>query len=192
MAHAWELPMTDSDHDERRQRYLADYKDTVDRHRAGALFYEKRAVDFANSALKVLTYLNGGGLIAIPATVGLFHADPKDVRVLLLCAAAAFIAGLVLVAIAQACAFFVMARRSESEVLFQFEQMELLKAVHYPGSPQDQAAAIEQAKENRKIASKKLARSNYWRWASLGFVWISLILFIVGCLFGANSVLGSR
>ena len=58
-----------ADPDLRRRRYFEDYKDTVDRHREGALFFEARAIDFASNAFKALTYLNGGGLIAIPTAV---------------------------------------------------------------------------------------------------------------------------
>ena len=34
-------------------------------------------------------------------------------------------------------------------------------------------------------------RSNYWRWGSLLFVWLSLVLFLVGCLYGGLSIMGT-
>ena len=93
------------DLDQRRRLYFDEYTDRIDRHREGAAFYEQRAIELAMSAMKVLTYLNGGGLVAIPAAVALFRADPRDVRTLLVASAALFIAGLVLVTVGQACAF---------------------------------------------------------------------------------------
>jgi hypothetical protein len=56
--------MTENERDERRRRYFEDHKD-MGRHRAAFFLYERLAIDFATSAMKVLTYLNGGGLIAI-------------------------------------------------------------------------------------------------------------------------------
>jgi hypothetical protein len=180
------------DQDERRRRYFEDYKDRVDRHRAGSAFYEQRAIEFASSALKILTYLNGGGLLAIPAVVALFRTDPNNVKFQLLGTAAAFVSGLIFITISQACAFFVMARRSESEISFREEQAQLLKLVHYPGTADELATSSRDAQSQRENALNKLKRSDAWRIASLIFVWISLILFVVGCALGGWSVMASK
>jgi hypothetical protein len=182
--------MTDDPH-ERRRRYFEDYADRVDRHRTSHFFYEQRALDFATSAMKVLSYLNGGGLLAIPTVVALFHARPEDVKIQLVLAALAFILGLILVVVAQASAFFVMARRGEAERNYQFEQMELLRGVHYPEtfSPENQIAAAEAPKPYAVAAQDKMKRSDWWRLLSLIFTWSSLVFFIAGCLLGAWAVL---
>jgi hypothetical protein len=170
--------------DERRKLYFDEYQDRVDRHRSGSAFYEQRAIEFATNGFKILAYLNGGGLIAIPAAVALFRTDARDVKSLLVCAAAAFIAGLILGTIGQFFAFFVTARRSEAEIQFQFEQMELLAAAHYPGTQEEQSGRAARAQQNRDLAHKKLRRSDIWRIASLVCVWLSLLLFIGGALLG--------
>ena len=180
------------DADERRRRYFDEYNDRIDRHREGLAFYERNAIEFATSILKVLTYLNGGGLLAIPAVVALFRTDPREVKAQLICAAAAFVAGLVLVVMAQACAFFVMARRSEAEIELQYEQMELLAAIHYPNSPEEQASRTTRAAQNRGSYVAKQRQSNIWRLISLVCVWASLLLFIVGSFLGGAAVFQAK
>ena len=63
--------------------------------------YQSRAMEFAVNALRALTYLNGGGLIAIPATVAMFKVDPRQAQIQVLCAARFFIAGLIAALIVQ-------------------------------------------------------------------------------------------
>lgn len=178
--------------DERRKLYFDEYSDRIDRHRGAAAFWEQRAIEFATSAMKVLTYLNGGGLVAIPAAVALFKADPRDVRTLLVTSAALFIAGLVLITVGQAWAFLVMARRGESENLLQHEEMDLLAMIHYPGSPQEQLERQDRAKSNRAQAETKMRQSNIWRAASLICVWASLAMFIAGRCLGGIAILQAK
>jgi hypothetical protein len=106
---------TSSDDDERRRQYLQGYADSVDRHRNSASTYESRANEFATNAIKALTYLNGGGLVAIPTVVALFGADPKLAKFELLKAAIFFVLGLFAVVVTQASAYVVFARRAEAE-----------------------------------------------------------------------------
>jgi hypothetical protein len=80
----------DDDTNKRRRQYFEDYADRVDRHREGAAFYEQHAIELANNAFRQLTYLNGGGLLAIPTAMALFHVEAKQVTTQLLCAALAF------------------------------------------------------------------------------------------------------
>jgi len=164
--------------DERRRRYFEDYRDLIDRHREGSFFYEQRAIEFATSAMKVLTYLNGGGLVAIPAVVALFKTNPADVKTQLIYAAAAFIGGLVCVALSQAFAFFAMARRSEASIFYGFEEMEILASVHYPTTAEDHKGRMDRAQQNRNIALTRTKRSDVWRLLALVCVWLSLFLFV--------------
>jgi hypothetical protein len=177
------------DTDKRRRQYFEDYADRVDRHREGAAFYEQRAIELANNAFRQLTYLNGGGLLAIPTAMALFHVEAKRVTTQLLCAALAFAAGLVCVAASQGFAFFVMARRSEQETLLQYEQMESLRAVYYPGTPEELSATLLRSTEHHNSANRKMRVSNISRAIALVFVWTSLLLFIAGCWAGTWSVL---
>jgi hypothetical protein len=186
-------PAAETDADRRRKRYFDEYSDRIDRHREGAAFYEERAIEFANSALKVLMYLNGGGLLAIPATMALFREDARQVEVYLIGAAAAFACGLICITLSQAGAFFVMARRAESEVLLQYEQMEMLRAVHYPApTPQEQLEITDNAQKHRQTSNAKLRTSDKIRFAALISMWCSLVAFIVGCALGGLSVLFSH
>jgi hypothetical protein len=183
--------MTDEqDRDRRRRQYFEDYKDTVGRHREGSAYYESRAIDFATNAFRTVTYLNGGGLVAIPTIVALFQADPKQAKLQLLYAAIAFVIGLLSVSAAQSSAFFVMARRAEGEQRLQTEQAALLKATHYPESQEKINEALTLAQQQRAAYNLKLVRSDHWRRAAIVFWWLSLVCFVVGCFLGAKSVLG--
>ena len=104
-----------NDEGERRRKYFEEYSDRVDRHREQHLELDKRAIDFAASAMRALTYLNGGGLVAIPAAAALFRVDPQKTKQDLIIAGLLFVAGLLSIVFAQACAFFVQARRGEAE-----------------------------------------------------------------------------
>jgi hypothetical protein len=65
---------------ERRRTYFEEYSDRVDRHRTREDEHRKHALEFASSAMRAITYLNGGGLVAIPAAVALFKADPEKAK----------------------------------------------------------------------------------------------------------------
>jgi hypothetical protein len=87
-------PMSGDDEGERRRKYFEEYTDRVDRHRSREAEYDKLAIDFASNALRAITYLNGGGLVAIPAAVALFKADPTKAKHDLIVAGLLFVAGL--------------------------------------------------------------------------------------------------
>jgi hypothetical protein len=173
---------------ERRVKYFEDVASAVDRHRARGFEYEKEAIAYSTSALKVLSYLNGGGLLAMPAAVALFHTSIDKVKFLLLGGAGCFVVGLLFVALAQGCAFFTMAKRSESQNHFADEQTLLLNMVHYPGVGDQPSIRIE-ATECRQAANRKIAVSDKWRFAGLALFWLSLLAFNVGCLLGAFAIL---
>jgi Na+-transporting methylmalonyl-CoA/oxaloacetate decarboxylase gamma subunit len=81
--------------------------------------YEKQSNEYAANALRAMTYLNGGGLVAIPAAAALFKTDlaAPGAKLVLLGAGVAFVVGLILIAACQGFAFFVYAKRSEAKRL---------------------------------------------------------------------------
>src|SRR5258708_13455938 len=95
----------------------------------------------------------------MPAAVTLFHTSIDKVKFLLLGGAGSFVAGLLFVAISQGCAFFTMAKRSESQNHFADEQTLLLNMVHYPEFG-DQKTMRTEATENRHAAHRKFPASH--------------------------------
>jgi hypothetical protein len=176
---------------ERRAKYFGDISTAVDRHRSRGFEYEKEAIAYSTSALKILSYLNGGGLLAMPAAVALFHTSMDKAKFLLIGGAGCFVVGLLFIALAQGCAFFTMAKRSESQNHFADEQTLLLNMVHYPEVGDQPSIRIE-ATESRKAANHKVIISDRWRFAGLLLFWLSLLVFIAGCLLGAFAVLGEE
>lgn len=170
-------------------KYMEGYREAVDRHRERSFQYEEKAIEFANNALRALTYLNGGALVAIPTAVALFQADVPKAKAYLIYAAFLFVVGLVCVVIAQGCAFFTMARRSESETFQQNQQINLLLLKYYASDHAMVDQATVAAEKAMDSSNSKIARSNYWRFGGLAFFWLSLLGFLSGCYFGAHAVL---
>jgi hypothetical protein len=177
------------DGDERRRKYFEDYSDRVDRHRAREDDHRKHALEFASSAMRAITYLNGGALVAIPAAVALFKTDPEKAKYNLIFAGLLFAAGLLAIVIAQASAFFVLARREEAERFLAQRQIVLLASEHYPGTPDVQAQRAREAAACDERSNQSMARSDQWRKAGLWSFWLALIYFVVGCCFGALAIL---
>jgi hypothetical protein len=162
---------------DRRRKYFEEYSDRVDRHRERESQYVKSAYELAASAMRAITYLNGGGLVAIPAAVALFRADPQKAKYHLIAAGLLFVAGLVSVVLAQAFAFFVEARRAEAEQLLAQQQIILLAAVHYPGTGDLQAQRSTDAVNCEKRAGEKISRSDLWRRFAIVMFWIAVFCF---------------
>jgi hypothetical protein len=176
------------DEGERRRKYFEEYSDRVDRHRSREAEYEKHAVEFASNALRAMTYLNGGGLVAIPAAVALFKTDPAKAKYDLIVAGLFFVAGLLSIVVAQACTFFVQARRGESERLLGREQIALLAMIHFPETHLQQQRAKE-AKDCERLSNEKMNHSDWWRKWGLASFWLAFVFFVVGCGLGARAVL---
>ena len=183
--------MANNEEGDRRRKYFEEYSDRVDRHRARESEHIKSALEFAASAMRAITYLNGGGLVAIPTAVALFRADPQKAKYHLIAAGLLFVAGLLSVVIAQAFAFFVEARRAEAEQILAQGQIIRLGAIHYPGTEELQAQRSTEAADCEKRAGEKMNRSDRWRRLALLMFWIGLFCFVVGCYFGAHAILGS-
>jgi hypothetical protein len=156
-------------------------------HRGRSFEYEKLAVEYSHRAFQLLTYLNGGALVAIPPALAFFKADVGRSDVLL--TAGAFIAGLVLVLLAQGCAFFVMAKRAEASMYSYHEQFNRAVALQNSSSSQAYADRMSASLENSTEGSKRLARSDKWRIAAVILVHLSLAAFLFGCGWGAWVVL---
>jgi hypothetical protein len=154
--------MSNDERGERRHKYFEEYGDRVDRHRARESEHIANAIQFASNAMRAITYLNGGGLIAIPAAVALFKTDLAKVKDELLVAGFLFVAGLLSIAIAQAFAFFVEARRAEAEHFLARRQMIMLAAEHYPRTDL-QEQRTKEAADLEKKSNKKMDRSDWWR-----------------------------
>jgi hypothetical protein len=180
--------MTDDPNGERRRKYFAEYADRVGRHQARMSEYDRNAIDFASSAMRALSYLNGGALVAIPTGAALFKADPIQAKTSLIAAGLCFVAGLISIVMAQAFAFFTQARRAESESLFADQQIALLATVHYP-DPNLHSPRASEAATCEQQANAKIARSHQWRRAALAAFWLALLCFIAGCYFGARAIL---
>ena len=132
--------------------------------------------------------MNGGALVAIPTALAVFGSDPNKAKGYLLAAALSFVAGLVAVLLAQACAFFTMATRSESDMHKAHSQSFRLGAVF--GAKEQAEGLLDRFVTEAQASDDKISNSNLWRFAGIAFFWASLVAFIVGCWFGYRAVAG--
>lgn len=171
-----------------RSKYFADVDAALGHLRDRYFQYEKLAIDFSSSAFKTITYLNGGALVALPAAIAVFKVDVVQAKTVLVIAAACFVLGLIAICLAQACAFFTMARRAEAQWCYEQEQRVLVNATHYPTVVPAAQAKID-AKKFLDDGNKKIDNSNYWRGFAIGAYWVAIVLFLAGCAFGARAIL---
>jgi hypothetical protein len=152
-------------------------------HRARSFEYEKLAVEYSHRGLQLLTYLNGGALVAIPTALAFFKADVGRSDVLL--TAGAFIVGLVFVVLAQVAAFCTMAKRAEASMFSVHEQFNRVAALQNPHQSPEYINRLAASNSDGATSSKRLARSDKWRLVALFFFGLSLAAFVFGCGWGA-------
>ena len=177
-----------AEQDEARSKYFSDIEAALGHLRDRFFEYEKLAIEYSSSAFKTMTYLHGGALVALPAAIALFKVDAAQAKTVLVTAAACFVLGLLAICLAQACAFFTMARRSEAQWCYEQEQRVLVNTTHYPTVVLAAQAKVD-AKKFLDGGNKKIDDSNYWRGFAIGIYWLAVILFLAGCTFGAKAVL---
>jgi hypothetical protein len=158
--------------------------------RALAFEYEKLAVDYSNKSFQTVTYLNGGALVAIPTAMAFFRADVAKSDVLL--TAGLFVIGLFFVVLAQAAAFFTMAKRAEATDRLRWEQFHRVAALGYTHQTPPNTEHLRAGDERHADANKRLGRSDIYRVAGLVFFGASLIAFVVGCGWGARTVITAK
>jgi hypothetical protein len=182
--------LSNTDLSERRRAYFSELGEACETHRKRASEYDERAIQFASKALQALTYLNGGGLLAIPAVVALFKSDPLSARHQIILTAASFVVGLVCIVAAQVCAFFTFARRMEAEHWFEQQKTTQLGADYFASVPDEYSKSVRDAQAHGVAGQRKQARSDQWRCGALVCFWLSLFCFILGCWFGVRAVGG--
>jgi hypothetical protein len=158
--------------------------------RALAFEYEKLAVDYSNKSFQTVTYLNGGALVAIPTAMAFFRADVAKTDVLL--TAGLFVFGLFFVVLAQAAAFFTMAKRAEASDRLGWEQFNRVAALGFQRQTPQNTEFVELADDQLADARRRLGRSDVYRIAGLVFFGASLIAFVIGCGWGARTVLAAK
>jgi hypothetical protein len=176
-----------TDIQERRSKFFEDRERAASVHEDRAFEYEKLAIDYTNSVFRLLTYLNGGALIALPAALSLLSLSVSSHKKELAIIAGLFVLGLISVLLAQMFAFFTMARRSEAKQASAAQESWLSAMTHYP-EQFDYKETKSKADDAGKKASEKLATSDFVRCVGIGCAWLSAMAFIAGCLY-AMSVL---
>ena len=151
--------------------------------RSRSFEYEKLAVEYSHRGLQLLTYLNGGALVAIPPALAFFKADVGKVDVLW--TAGAFIVGLFFVVLAQVAAFFTMSKRAEASTFFFGDQYSRIDALRYHHETAQYTERMAAAKADHATGISRIFWSDICRYVGLAFFGVSLAAFVFGCVWGA-------
>ena len=119
-----------------------------------------------------------------------FRADVVKSDVLL--TAGLFVIGLFFVVLAQAAAFFTMAKRAEATDRLRWEQFHRVAALGYPHQTPPNTENLKAASKRHADANERLGRSDMCLVAGLVFFGASLIAFVVGCGWGARTVIAAK
>jgi hypothetical protein len=152
----------------------------------GAKTAENSAVALAQVTIKSGFILNGGGIIAIPATFALFNLDAEKLLTQVLFTALLFVAGLCSAFAGSMCAFFALAHKADDFYSSATRTARILQAKYFPLQAADMKKQAEDA-ERRKIRLRKLWVTE--RYAAIVLCVASLALFIAGSYVGGRTIL---
>jgi hypothetical protein len=130
--------------------------------------------------------LNGGGVIAIPASIALFNLDAERLIPLLILTGGLFVGGICSAAVASIFAFLALAHKADSCYSNAVHTARVLEGKYFLLQAEAMAREAE-------IARRRAARLRAW-WTSERFVamfccLVSVALFIGGAWFGGNTIL---
>lgn len=146
---------------------------------------ESSAVAMAQMVIKFGITLNGGGMIAIPAIVALFHLDAEKLRHQLVFTGGLFVAGLCASSVAGICAFFALAHKADFFYSNAVRTARTLQARYFPHQDKEMT-------RQAKIAGRHAARLRIlWvieRYVAIVLCIVSVAFFIWGAWVGGSAI----
>ncbi len=180
-----------------REEYRREIAQHVDPKEAGARNTDKSAIDIAQSIFKTSTWLNGGGIIAIPAVVGLFKVrDTTTIAMDLLVPGGIFSLGLLTSLISAIMGFFALANRADMESS-DATAMKLRTNLNYypPDDPDEEKCETSRKEQEIEISKWQQKTTSYYKLfyrfkaGAIIFIVISTVCFVGGNYFGARAML---
>jgi len=166
-----------------RQQFRDDYEFAIGPLRDDARANYEGALKFADSGIRALFGLNGGGLIALPAFAALFKTDMHAAAVWIVCAVVAFVVGLTGAALT--CLFGYMSAMNALEATHNILTATGTKYTrHYQQVPETPTTSGE-IKAAEDAAARCTARGILLRRLAVVVSVASLLAFVIGaCLAG--------
>ena len=175
---------------EYREELRRDIEKYVEPHIAAAHDTDKGAIELGQSILKTGTLLNGGALVAIPATVTLFGVDAKSIITQLLVAGGLFALGLLLSWLSGFGGFFALANRADRDYATGEVTRQKLHHGYYPSNDETLEAQQKAEVEKQTTQVERCHRAFVaWRAAAIFFSFLSLVTFVAGNVIGGWAVL---
>jgi hypothetical protein len=141
-------------------------------------------IKFAEATTKSLSYINAGGLIALPVVMGLVGANLQSDARWIVSIAGLFVLGLICAIAANVAGFFAMSRLAEADEEALSAATSHIAAAYASITPKQIEEHKKAAGEASTRESEKRTKYNGWRGAGVVFAIISLIIFIAGVTTG--------
>lgn len=181
---------------EHREEYRRELAQHVEPQFAAARSTDRMAVELAQSIFKMLTMLNGGAIIAIPAVLTLFSVDVRAILAQILWSGGLFCSGLTVSLLSAICGFFALSSRADRECS-DAVMMKWRTNLNYYPPDNSEAGANERARQEAGCAAAEKDEKNFRKrfliWRALAIVCsvISLLCFLSGNVVGGRAILQS-
>jgi hypothetical protein len=174
------------DYESVRKQFRDDYEFAVGPLRDNVRANYEGALKFADSGIRTLFSLNGGGLIALPAFAALFKTDMHTAAVWIVSAMVAFVIGLTSAALTSL--FGYMSAMKSVEATHSLLSATGAKyARHYQQAPETTTIGDE-IKASEEAAGQYTTRSIRLRTLAVAVSIFSLLAFIVGACLAARAL----
>jgi hypothetical protein len=169
-----------------RQQFREDFEFAIRPLRDDARINYEGAIKFADSGIKALFGLSGGGLIALPAFAALFKTDMKAATGWIVAAAVMFVIGLIFAALT--CLFGYLSGMKGGAAFNQSSTAAGIKYVrHYQQAPETPQTSAE-IKAAEDAAARHTTWSNRLRAIAVGLSIASLAAFIIGAYLAGRAL----
>lgn len=188
----------------RRELYLREWETSVSPAEVVLRDATRGAFDIALAGLKSVTTLNGGGLVLIPAYVGLFSQNGQGISPELAAAISLFALGLVVAMLAYLGGYFTMLGQQKAAALKREKEATRINRMYFlqspgeptveqqTGAPKAAAAKVKTEEEFSADAENAARSSERLRWFAIACAIASLAAFIVGGIFGGLAIAGTH
>ena len=163
--------------DNRRMAYLTDYRAAIEPTERTIADHSKSATDFAAIAIRFCYILNAGGLVAIPAIVEILRQGGIAGSPLIW-PASAFVAGVLLGAVTNYCAYRAMTAASDAWYHESNARGKEISGAYYP--PENLTTHQAEIAEEHVTYERKLASATCWGNSGVLTFCASIFAFLFG------------
>lgn len=142
------------------------------------------SVRFAEIAIKNVSYLNVGGLIALPVVINLLGASIKTDGLMILAIACGYFFGLAACVVTALAGFFAFARSAEAHDNFADSRRIDVEATYLASSQERHDELRHSSMASWQAANKKIRDYNFWRLIGIISLIVGFVAFMAATALG--------